>query len=85
MLQVLEETVRSSRERIRSLAADMRRKISESEEKLLQELEDTHRVLRDKVEGKTGPAKDHSKTLRAANNRMQFLLKYGSDVEILQV
>ena len=51
----------------------------------MQELEETHRMLKEKVEGKTGPAKDHSKTLRAANSRMQFLLKYGSDVEILQV
>ncbi|KAK7106051.1 E3 ubiquitin-protein ligase TRIM56-like [Littorina saxatilis] len=84
-IEVLEETVRSSRERIRSLAADMKKKIEESEQKLLKELEETHNTLKEKVEGgKGGPSKDHSKTLRAANDRMQFLLKYGSDVEILQ-
>ena len=37
------------------------------------------------VEGEGGPSKDPAKTLRAANERMQFLLKYGSEVEILQV
>ncbi|KAL8596217.1 hypothetical protein ACOMHN_021257 [Nucella lapillus] len=83
-VEVLEETVRSSRERIRSIAADLKKRIEESEQLLLKELEQTQQMLQGKVEGTRGPAKDHSKTLRTANDRMQFLLKYGSDVEILQ-
>ncbi|XP_076457439.1 E3 ubiquitin-protein ligase TRIM56-like [Babylonia areolata] len=83
-VEVLDETLRSSRERIRSIAETLRKKIDESEKALLQELEETYQMLKEKVEGTKGPAKDHSKTLRTANDRMQFLLKYGSDVEILQ-
>ncbi|KAK7477529.1 hypothetical protein BaRGS_00031214 [Batillaria attramentaria] len=82
---VLEETVRSSRERIKAISADIRQKVEASEKELLAKLEETHIMLKEKVTGKGGPAKDHFKTLRAANDRMQFLLKYGSDVEILQV
>lgn len=84
-IEVLEETVRSSRERIQSLAADMKQKMEACEQRLLKELEDTHASLKEKVEGgEGGPSKDHSKTLRAANHRMQYLVKYGSDVELLQ-
>nr|KAG5692565.1 hypothetical protein BaRGS_024125 [Batillaria attramentaria] len=84
-VEVLEETVRSSRERIKAISADIRQKVEASEKELLAKLEETHIMLKEKVTGKGGPAKDHFKTLRAANDRMQFLLKYGSDVEILQL
>ncbi|PVD27658.1 hypothetical protein C0Q70_12825 [Pomacea canaliculata] len=84
-MEVLEETVRSSKERIRAVAAELRQKIDDSEKELLMKVDDAYAMLKEKIDSKGGPAKDYSKILRAGNERMQYLLKYGSDVEILQV
>ncbi|XP_071115766.1 E3 ubiquitin-protein ligase TRIM56-like [Haliotis cracherodii] len=84
--EVLEETIKRSEERIKSLSADLIKRIEESQSTLLSRLNDSAQKLRSQLNGsKKAPPKDHMTTLKCASERMQALLKYGSDVEILQV
>ncbi|XP_005112056.2 uncharacterized protein LOC101851691 [Aplysia californica] len=85
---VLEDSVKKAEETIRSLAEEMRQRIERSEEELLERLHSVSLQLQDKVgdfRNTPGSRSDDLKTLSAAGDRMEALLKYGSDVEVLDV
>ncbi|XP_050416946.2 E3 ubiquitin-protein ligase TRIM71-like [Patella vulgata] len=81
---VLEETLTASAERIKATAADLRERINQSERELLQRVEEVGAELRSKVAG-AGPCSkiDQMTIIRSGGERMEALLNYGSDVEIL--
>ena len=86
-IEVLEETITRTEERIKTLADDLRKKIDESEKLLLEKLGTVSTELRNKLNTnqKSIPKLDRNEMLIAAGKRMEGLLSYGSDVEILHV
>ncbi|CAL1544850.1 unnamed protein product [Lymnaea stagnalis] len=86
--EMLDESLKKTEAEIRSLANELRKKIDTAEISLLEELHSAGRHLRDKVsDSKASPAsqEENMKALTSAQERLDALLKYGSDGEVLDV
>ncbi|KAH3701663.1 E3 ubiquitin-protein ligase TRIM56-like [Dreissena polymorpha] len=81
--KVLEDSIENTKHEITYLSNSLCAKIRDQEQFLLKKLEskssEARRLLKDRIE----PRKLQTKTAKAASLRMNNLLKYGSDVEVL--
>ncbi|GFR95556.1 tripartite motif-containing protein 45, partial [Elysia marginata] len=71
-----------------SLANDLRQAITDKEQELLERLHSVASQLQEKLgdfRGIPSSKEDDRRTLRSAHARMEALMKYGSDVEVLEM
>ncbi|RUS84045.1 hypothetical protein EGW08_008157 [Elysia chlorotica] len=86
--QSLEESVREAEEKIRSLANHLRQAVTEREQELLERLHSVASQLQEKVgdfRNLPSSREDDLRTIRSAHARLEVLMKYGSDVEVLDM
>ena len=81
--KVLEETIESARHEIKYLSNSLCAKIRDQEQFLLKKLDTKAADAREVLKGKTEPRKLHVKSIKSASHRMNNLVKYGSELEIL--
>lgn len=80
---ILEQSIEKSRREIKSLSDTLCTRIRDQEAILLQELEKKTNESRKTLSSRTEPRRARMKSINSAGDRMDTLLKYGSEVEIL--
>ncbi|BFZ25915.1 hypothetical protein BsWGS_28954 [Bradybaena similaris] len=79
------DSVQQTEAEIRSLAEELRSRISQLETALLEKLRTIDSQFHDKIEDVHESLDDDVKILTSAQKRMAALLKYGSDLEVLDI
>ncbi|XP_052803098.1 tripartite motif-containing protein 45-like [Mya arenaria] len=79
----LEDSVENTRNEITYLSNSLCAKIREQEQFLLKRLDEKSSEARNILKERTEPRKVQTKTAKAASQRMNNLLRFGSDVEVL--
>ena len=81
--KILEDSIETSRSKIIDTCNALCEKFREQQATLLRELDDNAHQARKTLKDRLEPRKIGAKSIKAANDRMQMMLSYGSDVEVL--
>lgn len=79
----LESSIHEAQERINAVCNSICDKVREYQSNLLKNLQSQSEKAKGLLQDRIEPRKTGLKSIKAANDRMQTLLRYGSDVEIL--